>query len=485
MKKQLGFTFGLVLLIAGHLNAQIETTSYFMSSLPQSVISNPAFVPKYKFSLTLGTSFMAGYSNSGFNYNDLVKRENGKIIVDVSKWASHLPKKTNITTALQIDLFRLGLRINQKLYVTLSSTAKVYNLIHMPKDVIALIANGNAQYVGKSISVSPELQFTSYLENALGFSYEVTKELRIGGRLKMLNGGVSINTKSSDLNIAVDENYNVTAAADMRVKTSGIYNINKSGYSFSASDYFQNTGWGIDLGATYKLTDKITLAASLIDIGQISWKNNTYEYSLDKATANYTFKGIDVRDLFNNDSKSLDAQIDSLKDNFKATEKKSGAFKTPLPSKLYLSGSYKVTKNFTAGAILFAEKFHGRFGPGLALAMNKNFGKILSTSLSYTLSNRSFNNFGAGFSLNLAPVQIFVVGDNLLNLPVVLAAKQELNPYLNTTQVFNVRAGLNFVWGWTRESVNEKESKAYNSKGKKNMKEAKPDVIKMRKKRKM
>src|SRR5215213_9886557 len=99
MKKQLVFTFGLVLLIAGHLNAQIETTSYFMSSLPQSVISNPAFVPKYKFSLTLGTSFMAGYSNSGFNYNDLVKRENGKIIVDVSKWAGHLPKKTNITTA--------------------------------------------------------------------------------------------------------------------------------------------------------------------------------------------------------------------------------------------------------------------------------------------------------------------------------------------------------------------------------------------------
>src|SRR6478735_10787653 len=101
MRKHLIFTLGIVLLIAGHVNAQIETTSYFMSSLSQSVISNPAFVPKYKFSLTLGTSFMAAYSNSGFNYNDLVKKENGKVVADLSRWASNLPEKTNIIAASQ------------------------------------------------------------------------------------------------------------------------------------------------------------------------------------------------------------------------------------------------------------------------------------------------------------------------------------------------------------------------------------------------
>jgi hypothetical protein len=179
----------------------------------------------------------------------------------------------------------------------------------------------------------------------------------------------------------------------------------------------------------------------------------------------------------------MEDQIDSIKNNFKPVEKQTSAFKTPLPSKMYLSGSFEVTKSFTAGAILFAEKFHGRFGPGLALAMNKNFGKVLSTSVSYTLSNRSFNNFGAGFSLNLAPIQIFVVGDNLLNLPVVLAAKQELNPYLNTTQVFNVRVGLNFVWGWTKNTdQKDTESKSFNSKKEKKTKQATPDHIKVRKK---
>jgi len=356
----------------------------------------------------------------------------------------------------------------------------------VPKDIASLMANGTASYVGKNTSMSPELQLTSYLENALGFSYEVTKQLRIGARVKLLNGIVGMRTKASDLNIAVDENYNITAAADMRVLTSGIYDLNQSDYSFSdhVSNYFKNNGFGLDLGGTYKLTDKITLAASLTDIGQINWKNNTYEYTLDKTTAHYTFKGIEATDLLHNNTKPLEAQIDSIKKNFKPVEKQTGTFKSPLPSKMYLSGSFEVTKGFTAGAILFAEKFHGRFGPGLALAMNKNFGKVLSTSLSYTVSNRSYNNFGAGISLNLAPVQIFVVGDNLLNIPVVLAAKQELNPYLNSTQVFNVRAGLNFVWGWTKES-NEKgqESKAYNSKGKKNGKQAKPDPIQMRRKR--
>lgn len=470
------------------VQAQIETTAYFMNSLPQSVIGNPAFVPTYKFSLTLpGTSVMAGYSNSGFSYNDLIKKENGKVTADLSKWIRTLPDKSNVTGSAQVDLLRLGVRINPRLYVTLSSTAKAYSLTLIPKDMAALFVDGTSLYVGKSVSTSPEAQLTSYLENALGFSYEVTKQLRIGARLKLLNGGVSINTKTSNLNVVVADSYNITAAADVRVKTSGLYDINQSGYSFSdeVGNYFKNTGWGIDLGATYKLTDKITLAASLIDIGQINWKNNTYEYSLDKATANYTFSGIDAKELFNGNSKPLDAQIDSIKEKFDWKEKQIGSFKTPLPSKMYLSGSYHITKSFTAGAILFAEKYHGRFGPGFALAMNKHFGKILSTSLSYTLSNRSFTNFGAGLSLNLAPVQIYLVGDNLLNMPILLATRGELNPYINSTQVFTLRAGINFVWGRTKDSDERgTSSKSFNSKKKKSTKQSTPDVIKIRKKRK-
>lgn len=488
MRKRLMFTLGIALFIAGQVKAQIETTSYFMTSLPQSVISNPAFVPKYKFSLTLGTSMMAAYSNSGFNYNDLKKKEDGKMVADLSKWANNLPDKSNIVAASQLDLFRLGLRINPKLYMTLTSTVKEYSLTLIPKDLAALVPNGNASYIGRTVTTSPELQLTSYLENALGFSYELTKQLRIGARVKFLNGVVSMATKSANVDIAVSENYDsIRFAADMKVKTSGIYDLDQSDYSFSdqVSNYLKNNGLGVDLGATYKLTDKITLAASLTDIGQINWKNNTYEYTLDKSTAHYTFSGVEATELLHGNAKLFEGLADSLKTKFKPVEKQTGAFKSPLPSKMYLSGSFEVMKGFTAGAILFAEKFHGRFGPGLALAMNKNFGKVLSTSLSYTVSNRSFNNFGAGFSLNLAPVQIFVVGDNLLNIPVVLAAKQELNPYLNSTQVFNMRAGLNFVWGWTRESAGDKkESKAYNSKGKKNVKQTKPDPIQMRKKRK-
>jgi hypothetical protein len=487
MKKHLVLIIGtMVLAVINAAHAQIETTSYLMNSLSQSVISNPAFVPKYKFSLTLpGTSLMAAYSNNGFSYNDLIRKEDGKVIADLSKWAGKLPGKTNITTAFQVDLLRLGIRINPKLYITLNSTAKAYNLTIIPKDVASLFVNGTTPYVGKSLSMSPELQLTSYLENALGFSYEVTKQLRIGARLKMLNGIVGINTKTSDLNVAIADNYSITASADAKVQTSGLHNIDQSGsFSDQISNYLQNKGWGIDLGGTYKLTDKLTLGASLIDIGQISWKNNTYEYSLDKATANYTFSGIDAKELFNGNSKPFKDQIDSIKNKFDWKEKQSGSFKSALPAKMYLSGSYEVTKGFTAGAIVFAEKFHGRFSPGLALAMNKNFGKVLSTSLSYTLSNRSFGNFGAGFSLNLAPVQIYLVGDNLLNMPVLLAAKGNMNSYINSTQVFTARAGINFVWGWIKNTDDQtKSDKSYNSKKKKNTKQGKPAAIQMRKKR--
>jgi hypothetical protein len=86
---------------------------------------------------------------------------------------------------------------------------------------------------------------------------------------------------------------------------------------------------------------------------------------------------------------------------------------------------------------------------------------VLSTTVSYTASNRSFNNLGAGLSLNLAPIQIYVVGDNLLRMPLSAIAHQNMNEFLNKTQVFTLRAGVNFVWGWTndikKESFNSKQ----------------------------
>jgi Family of unknown function (DUF5723) len=453
--------------------AQVETTAYLMNSLPQYVNSNPAFVPKYKFALGLPviSSFAVGYTNNGFTYNDLIKKENGKLIADLSNWAKQLPDKTYIASSFQTDLFRLGVRISPKMYLTLNSTAKGYARTLIPKQMAALLVNGTSPYIGQSLSMSPELHLTTYLEHAAGLSVEITKELTVGGRIKIVNGMVATSTEQSKFGLTLADNYQITATGDFRARSSGLHNFNQSGFSFAdeRNNYFKNTGFGLDLGATYKAMDRLTVAASLVDMGRIKWKNNLYEYSL--SNASYTFTGVDIDQLLDGNSSYMDAQMDSLKKEFTFQETQGGSFKTPLPGKMYLSGSLEVTKSFTVGALFFTEKYKGRAASGLSAMLNKNFGRVFSTSLSYTISNRSFNNLGAGLSLNFAPIQIYLVGDNLLRMPISLAANQNLNTFLNNTQVFTLRGGINIVWGWTKNTSDQsKKNKNVTRKGQNSLK---------------
>jgi hypothetical protein len=194
----------------------------------------------------------------------------------------------------------------------------------------------------------------------------------------------------------------------------------------------------------------LTVAASLIDLGRITWKNNLYSYTLNKNTANYTFSGIDLKEVVNGNTNYLHDQLDSIKNKFKPLENKIGSYHTRLPGKIFVSGNYELVGNLSIGALFFAERFQGRVSPGGSASLIKHFGKWVSTSVSYTVSDRSYNNFGLGVSLNLSPVQVYIAGDNVLRIPASLIATQNLNTYINSTQVFNLRFGLNFVWGRNR-----------------------------------
>lgn len=430
--------------------AQTESTLYFMNSLPQVVDANPAIMPRYK--LTIGlpiiSSVGAIYSNNGFTYNDIVSKTNGVVSANLSKWTQGLAEKNYVTVAVQTDLFRVGVRLNPKMYLMVSSTARGYNRSMIPKGLASLAVDGTAPLIGTFSNTAPQEEAVGFLETNLGLSYQASPKLTIGGRLKYLNGMSNITTESSSLVVQVSDTYQITATGSAVVRTSGINNLGNSNYK--ASDVFKNSGWGVDLGATYKFMDKLTVGFSLTDIGYIKWTNNTYQYTLDPATAKYTFSGLDMNKLLAHNSTYLSGQLDSLKTKFQMKETPSGSYTTMLPGKMYINGTYQIITNLSAGVLFFTEKYRGRTNSGITAAVNKNFGKWVSTSLTYTVSNRSYNNIGLGLSFNVAPVQLYIVGDNLLGAPVSLIGSQNLDSYLNSASLITVRAGLNFVFGWDK-----------------------------------
>jgi len=434
----------VLVLSAGVAMAQNEGTLTFMNSLPQVMNNNPAFIPKYKLTIGLPISSVAVfYSNNGFAYKDVYSRIDDTVKADLPKLNRSLKSKNYITQAVQLDLLRIGVKINSRLYMTLNSTAKVYNRMMIPKELLGIIANGNSSYVGQTIHFSPKVESVTYLETALGAAYRIDDRLTVGGRLKLLKGITNVTTQSASMNLTVGNDYTLTANAGMDVRTSGTNNFTKDDFDFGShlKDYFSNNGFAVDLGATYKLDDRITLGASLIDIGKIRWKNNTYGYTLAPATANYTFAGIDLNKVVDGNSDYISSIGDTINSRFKAKEKPIGSYSTTIPGKMYLSGMYEVKKNFSAGAVFFTERFRDRTTAGLTLGVNKNFGRFFTASGSYTMASNSYNNLGMGMSLNLSPVQIYFVGDNLLRMPF------GMNSFINNTKFFNLRFGLNFVFG--------------------------------------
>jgi|GEM_PF-342958 len=442
--------------------AQTESTLYFMNSLPQVMDVNPAIMPRYKLSIGLPgiSSFGANYSNNGFTYNDMTSRDaSGVIRADLGKLSGNLAQKNYITAAAHVDLLRIGFRATPKMYFMFNSTVKGYNRTMIEKGLASLVVDGTAPLVGGFSNTAPQEEALSYLETGLTMAYQVNDKLTIGGRLKYLKGLANITTDHASVVVQVTDTYQITAVGDATVHSSGIQNFSNSGYSLvdHTGDYLKNTGWGIDLGATYKFMEKLTLGVSLIDIGYINWQNNTYQYRLDPAIANYTFSGLDLNQVLDGNKDYLGAQWNAVKEKFKMTETPSGSYSTMLPGKFYLSGNYEIKTNLTVGALFFSEKFRDRYSAGMTAALNKSFGKTLTTSISYTVSNRSYNNIGLGLSVNASPVQLYIVGDNLLRAPIALIADGNVNSYVNSSQLITIRAGLNLVFGWDKGLTRKKE----------------------------
>lgn len=448
---------GSLLFVVNLAFSQVEGTMPFMKGLPQITYYNPAFKPEYKFSFGLpGSSVFYQYSNNGFNYNDFISKQNGDLTADMGKLYAKMKGENYINNNVQADLLRMSVKANARLYLTFNVTAKAYSRLMLPKELVGVFANGTAAYVNNTAALSPQAEALSYAEIGLGAAYTVNKKLTVGAKLKLLKGAMNVTTQKALFNLSLSDTYAITAKGDADIRTSGVHNLNQAGYDAGKNwrDFTNNTGFAFDLGATYRLIDRLTVGVSVIDIGGITWENDLYGYQLDPKKASYTFAGIDAKKLLDGNSDYTSSISDSLEAKFKFTEGKIGSYYTALPTKMYATGVYELKKNLTVGALLSAENFRGRFMTGFTASLNKEFGRRVGASLSYTITNSSFNNLGAGLSFNFAPIQIYFVGDNMVRAPFSYLSNGSYNSFLNSTQYFNFRTGINFIFG--REKTQEK-----------------------------
>jgi hypothetical protein len=179
-----------------------------------------------------------------------------------------------------------------------------------------------------------------------------------------------------------------------------------------------NVGYGIDLGAKYRFTPKISASLSFIDLGAINWKNNLNSKKFD---GDFMFDDWSVQPSEQNGVKMLSKTADSISftDNasslFQVKQSKS-FFSTPIPTTFYAGLNYqlnpKIRLNLTERFIWIKSMNHNSF----SLTANFDLTKRITLNTGYAAIGNAYNNIPLALLFKPDFGQIYLGTDNLLSV---------------------------------------------------------------------
>jgi hypothetical protein len=222
--------------------------------------------------------------------------------------------------------------------------------------------------------------------------------------------------------------------------------------------FFSNTankGLGIDLGAVYQLTDKISLSASITDLGFINWKSNVTNL---QASSTFKFSGFNITDVVNG-SKTIDQlaqeMVDSLKNSFSINKDTQG-FRTYLPTGISVGGSFNLTKSLALGILSHTVLVGKQIREALSVSANLNLGDAFSTSISYSAENSNYNNLGAGLAFRFGLLQFYFITDKIpISWNKIVTTNGSIPLPANWNNL-NFRFGMNLAFGNKIKKKNDK-----------------------------
>jgi hypothetical protein len=447
-----------ILLFSSNGFAQDGNTIYFMQNIPQSNYSNPALMPNCKFYLGIPgiSSIRFNLDNGSFSYNDVfTRRADDSLIIDKTKLIGALSDNNKLSYDVSEQIFAMGFRARRS-YITLGVNTKISTNFNYSKDFMTFLLKGNAEFIGRNANLSnTKYEANAYSEIAIGYAREFGKKFTFGVKFKYLVGIVNVFTEKSNLNIFTNPNtYDITATSDLLIHSSSpfdsIKNINDQLKDIKWKNLMDNNGYAFDFGGEFRLNKRWAFGASLIDLGSITWKTNTKDYKTKNPNKEFTFSGLDINEAFKGgeiDDKVIDNLIDSLKETIGIEEYTGVSYKAPLKTKLYLSASFALNSKNRFGLLMRNEFANEAVNTMLSVSYNTNIGRNLAITLSNTFVSGNMFNPGGGFTFNLGPFQLYMIGDHFSSV------------YLADMKNFGIHFGMNFVFGKTKQGYRHEKQK--------------------------
>jgi hypothetical protein len=439
--------FCCLALLGPALSAQQDLGIHFMQGVWQSNLTNPANLPSHKVVLAL-PGFYNQTRVDNFNYNDVVRTDNqGNTTIDLNNVIDKMDVENIIRQQVDIPTVSLGMRINQ-IFLQIGHSFHVNGYLDYPKELAQVVWQGNAQFIGQTVDIGPDVLFQAYNSFFLGAAGEIAPGVVIGGRFKVLSGTADLSTQNRSLQLTTDsEIYQSTINADYVINSTGL--INYDGFNSNTAIDFSddnlnfdrlvssNYGLAFDLGVRANF-GQWSFAASALDLGSITWREDATNTRLQ---GNYEFKGLDILKEVLLDSASTISIADTLEALYQVEETTS-SYSTALPSKFYFSASIQATDTWSIGALAYIERYREIFQTTVGVNANAQLTNFLSVGGIYSFTDAEPFRLGANAAIRFGPVQLVAATDNLIT-----AFR------LEDSNSANFRLGLNLVFGKVRRDI--------------------------------
>jgi len=458
-----------ILNILPYASAQ-NNTLYLMHSIPQVNQLNPALIHPCRVYVALPviSSIRQSSRNTGFGFHDAIHTgtgaQSGIYYLDLDNLDKKLRRMNYSLVNTDIDLLGFGFSYRDW-YLTFGISNHASLQVSYPHDIVSMKDGNWDVNTGTAIPYNlNNLGMNSTAWNSIGVSAsrELMEGLRVGIRVKYLNGMANVNTRRStiELNTSSDPitldaevNYKVNSSLPVTLGygSNGLVssiNFEPALHNLVGNYIFNgNRGVAIDAGLVYDLDEATQVSASFTDLGFIWWKNNVNNFT---GSGAFVFKGIDLDQYISNPDQDdlLEALGDSLLNSFQASTS-TKSYLTALPLNLYGGITRELMPNLKAGAMTWIEINGMHLRPSLTLSLNFTPFKAIAATLSYTIMNNKLNQIGTGLAFGNQNAQFYILTDNIPIRFTKDVTTSIIWPY--NARMLTLRFGLNLFFGCDKD----------------------------------
>jgi hypothetical protein len=443
-----------------------DKTQYLLHEIPQTISLNPAVYYECKkyIELPILSQIQFYYRNNGFSYNQAFEGGTGtsmdSVRLDIDGLSDALVNRNHLRLGEKVNLLGFGFAYQGGFYSFNISNRSAFR-ISFNRDLIDA-RDGNWDInsnLPREININGSgIHFINFTEVAFGASYSLYPGFSVGIRPKYLIGSAHLQTRRSDISLVTSQSpITLTGFSDFLIRGSlpitliensdGLVTDVESNLN-SLADlpaflFTWNHGFAIDAGVIYEYSRRLTLSASIVDLGFVRWRKNT---SAILQQEDFIFEGVDLNNYLQTgtDIDIIQALRDSISNNFRLTGSEE-SYTAMIPFRSFAAVDYEWSEAIHLGAIVEAEVLSGRLYPSLTLTAISRPTDWLTASLSYSIMDRGFTNFGFGLAMGNRNLQLYFVTDNIPLNYVRELESGVLWPYRARTM--NARIGLNVTFG--------------------------------------